>query len=117
VLDRRLEIETSANETNRAPDAPADTTTESILALKYLARGVETISTGFDTGSRVQVGGVGNAQRELDRWAIGSSVPCWFNPEQPEEVVVVRGFGGAYLFALVPLPVFLLGIWRVRSLT
>jgi hypothetical protein len=40
--------------------------------------------------------------------------PCWYNPDDPLEVIVLRGFGGAYLFALLPLPVFLLGVAGLR---
>jgi hypothetical protein len=81
-----------------------------LLALRYQARGVETISTGYDTGMRHR------PEKELERWAVGAAVPCWFDPEEPRDVVVVRGFGAAYLFALLPLPVFLFGVWRLGSL-
>jgi hypothetical protein len=88
---------------------------DKLLALRYQAAGVETISTGFDTGSRLEIGGGANAQRELSRWEIGATVPCWFDPENPKDVVVVPGFGGAYVFALFPLPVFLFGLWLIRA--
>ena len=29
--------------------------------------------------------------------------------------VVRRGFGGAYLFTLFPIPVFLFGVWSLRA--
>jgi hypothetical protein len=88
---------------------------DKLLALRYQAGGVETISTGFDTGSRLQVGGGAYARQELERWAVGATVPCWFDSADPKDVVVVPGFGGAYLFALLPLPVFLFGVWLLRS--
>ena len=112
VLDRRLKIETATSGTG------GSRTTEyfdKLLALRYQAAGVDTISTGFDTGSRLQIGGGANARQELERWAIGATVPCWFDPEDPRDVVVVPGFGGAYLFALFPLPVFLFGVWLLRT--
>ena len=71
------------------------------------------VSTGFDTGSRASVGGLGGALAEFSRWPIGSAVPCWFDPAHPEDVVVIRGFGGAYFFALFPLPLFLFGVWAI----
>jgi hypothetical protein len=81
-----------------------------VLALRYQAGGVETISTGSDTGMRPR------SEQERERWAPGAAVPCWFDPDDPGDILVVRGFGAAYLFALFPLPVFLFGVWRLRSL-
>jgi hypothetical protein len=106
----------SAAPAERPPSGGArrETTTYApLLALEYSADGRQMMSTGFDTGSRVSIGGVGGALEEFSRWPPGSTVPCWFDPEQPEDVVVVRGFGGAYLFALFPLPLFLFGAWAV----
>jgi uncharacterized repeat protein (TIGR01451 family) len=88
---------------------------DELLALRYQVGGVETISTGFDTGSRLEIGGGESAQRELSRWEIGATVPCWYDPQDPGDVVVVPGFGGAYLFALFPIPVFLFGLWLMRA--
>jgi uncharacterized repeat protein (TIGR01451 family) len=89
--------------------------TEKLLALRYQAGGVEAISTGLDTGSRLEMGGGANAWPELSRWPVGATVPCWFDPANPRDVVVVPGFGGAYVFALLPLPVFLFGLWLMRA--
>jgi hypothetical protein len=49
-------------------------------------------------------------------WTINSTVPCWYNPDDPSDVVVRNGFGGAYLFALFPLPVAAFGFYRTRAL-
>jgi hypothetical protein len=43
-------------------------------------------------------------------------VPCWYNPADPLDVVVRNGFGGAYLFALFPLPIAVFGLFRVRAM-
>jgi type IV secretory pathway VirB2 component (pilin) len=115
VLDRKLKIETATSGTGGSPATRTTEYFDKLLALRYQAAGVDTISTGFDTGSRLQIGGGANARQELERWAIGATVPCWFDPEDPRDVVVVPGFGGAYLFALFPLPVFLFGVWQLRS--
>lgn len=48
------------------------------------------------------------------RYALGATVPCWYDPADPTDVVVLRGFGGAYLFALFPVPVFLFGVALIR---
>jgi hypothetical protein len=85
-----------------------------VLALEYPVDGRSMISTGFDTGSRLTVGGLGGAVTEFSRWPPGATVPCWFDPAQPDDVVVIQGFGGAYVFALFPIPVFLYGVAAIR---
>jgi hypothetical protein len=112
ILGGRL----SAQTTTRSSTAPRRDTTNyvPVLGLRYEANGLETLSSGYDTGSRLGFGGQGGRTEELGRWSVGSRVPCWFNPDDPLDVVVVNGFGGAYLFALLPLPVFLLGLASLR---
>jgi hypothetical protein len=87
-----------------------------LLALRYQAGGEEIVSTGFQTGSHLRVGGRARAQSSLAGWPIGARVPCWFNPADRGDVVVRNGFGGSYLFALFPLPVAAFGVYRVRAL-
>ena len=95
------------------------TTTRSfqpLLALRYDADGKELISTGFDTGSFLRVGGRARAESDLAGWPIDATVPCWYNPTDQHDVVVRNGFGGAYLFTLFPLPIALFGFYRTRAL-
>lgn len=87
------------------------TTYQTMLMLEYDADGKSMISTGFDTGSRLSIGGLGGALTEYSRWPPGQRVPCWFDPAYPDDVVVIRGFGGAYAFAALPLLIFGLGVW------
>lgn len=87
-----------------------------VLGLRYAVNGQETFSTGFDTGSRLGVGPRGGRIHELDGMTIGATTDCWYNADDPLDVVVINGFGGAYVFALVPLPLFLLGLWRAKEL-
>jgi hypothetical protein len=83
-----------------------------VLGLRYEVDGRETFSSGYDTGSRVGIGGRSGREEELAAWGVGASVPCWYNPSNPHDIVVRTGFGGAYFFALLPLPVFLFGVWQ-----
>jgi hypothetical protein len=91
-----------------------ETTFVPVLGLKYAAGGREMYSSGFDTGSRLGVGSAGGRTGELDAWNVGAVTPCWFDPAEPHDVVVIRGFGGAYLFAVFPLPVFIAGVAIAR---
>jgi uncharacterized repeat protein (TIGR01451 family) len=121
IRDSRLRGETSASRppgtTTTAAQRPTTTQTttyQNVLALEYAVGGKAMVSSGFDTGSRLSIGGLGGALNEFSRWPIGQTVPCWFDPEHPDDVVVIRGFGGAYFFALFPLPLF---VYAVRAIT
>jgi Protein of unknown function (DUF3592) len=112
ILGGRLSAQTT---TRRATRPQEDTTNYvPVLGLRYEVNGQETFSSGYDTGSRLGIGGQGGRTKELTEWTVGSTVPCWYSPDDPLDVVVVNGFGGAYLFALLPLPVFLLGLAGLR---
>ena len=117
IIDSRLRTDTAPSaDRPRSSRARSETTTfEPLLALEYVADGKPMVSTGFDTGSRASIGGLGGALAEFSRWLIGGTVPCWFDPAHPEDVVVIRGFGGAYIFALFPLPLFLYGVWAIAG--
>ena len=83
------------------------------FAVRDIVDGHEVLSSGYDTGSSLRVGG-GKAQleKEFQEWTVGSRVVCWYDPNEPKSMVVKRGFGGAYLFALLPLFPFWMG-WRI----
>lgn len=85
-----------------------------LLALKYTAGDREIISTGHETGTRLSIGTGESAAAEYAQWTLGAAVPCWFNPSDPRDAIVIRGFGGAYFFALIPLPVFVFGVLGLR---
>jgi hypothetical protein len=117
ILGGRL----SAQSTTRSRPGTSGASTDDtnyvpVLGLRYVANGREVYSSGYDTGSRLGWGGRGGRTAELDRWTVGTATTCWYNPADPTDVVVRRGFGGAYVFALLPLPVFLIGVASVRSL-
>lgn len=53
------------------------------------------------------------------RYPPGARVPCWYDPNAPEQVVLFRGFAPSYLFGLFPLIFLLVGggglVWAIRS--
>ena len=114
ILDSFLDPSQSTSSGTDATGRRRTTTTttyQTLLMLEYDADGKPMVSTGFDTGSRLSIGGLGGAITEYSRWPPGQRVPCWFDPAHPEDVVVVRGFGGAYAFAALPLLALGLGVW------
>jgi hypothetical protein len=118
VLDSRLRIETSPSSTSASspPSRHQNTTTyEPLLALRHVENGREVIGTGYSTGSRLQIGLGSSTISEYERFKVGAQVPCWFDPGEPTRIMVLPGFGGAYVFALLPLGLLVGGVWALSS--
>jgi hypothetical protein len=81
-----------------------------VFALRYPIDGVETFSTGYTTTSALNFNTRVEAGSVFDRFKTGSTHPCWYDPRDPHTVVLARGPGGAYVFALLPIPVLLIGL-------
>lgn len=81
-----------------------------VFAMRYLVGDVETFSTGYTTASALNFNSRGGAGSVFERFATGTTHVCWYDPDDPKTVVLVRGPGGAYVFALLPIPVLLIGL-------
>ena len=81
-----------------------------VFAVRYLVDGVETFSTGYTTISAFNFNSRAGVGSVFERFAIGTTHPCWYDPQDPRTVVLVRGPGGAYVLALLPIPVLLIGL-------
>jgi hypothetical protein len=86
-----------------------------LFAVRYSVDGVETFSAGYTTASALSFNTRAGTGSVFDRFAIGSTHPCWYDPQDPRTVLLVRGPGGAYVFALLPIPVLLIGLSGLRS--
>lgn len=115
IIGRRETLQTDSAEgsTRRTRTAGSSSVTPE-FALRYQASGVEILSTGYDTGTSLRIGGRVTHEQEMRDWRVGKVIPCWYNPADPTDVVVRRGFGGAYFFALFPLPICWLGLQQLR---
>lgn len=80
--------------------------------MRYDVAGVETYSSGYTPSSTFNFNTASSARTTFERFVVGSSHPCWYDPRDPRTVLLARGPGGAYLFALFPLPVLALGVVR-----
>jgi hypothetical protein len=95
---------------SRSGDRERSESFRPVFAVRYLVDGVETFSTGYTTRSAVNFNSRAGAGSVFERFAIGSTHTCWYDPQAPKTVVLVRGPGGAYFFALLPIPVLLIGL-------
>ncbi len=114
ILDRREVIRT---ETRKEPGKrrQSSTTRTPEFALKYQAGEHEIISSGFDTGTSLHIGGQVVGKAAMESWVAGKTIPCWYDPADPANVVVRRGFGGAYIFFLIPLPILWFGLRQLQK--
>lgn len=76
---------------------------EPFVAVRFDRVGQRVFGVGFDSGSHLRAGGSSWPPDALQAFGPGAAVPCWYDPQDPARMVVVRGPGGAYLFALLPL--------------
>lgn len=114
ILDRREVIQTESHqETGKRRRTSTTRTPE--FALKYPAGDRAVISSGFDTGTSLHIGGQVMGKTAMDEWVAGKTIPCWYDPADPGNVVVRRGFGGAYIFYLLPLPILWFGWSQLRT--
>jgi Protein of unknown function (DUF3592) len=87
-----------------------------VFAVRYPVDGVEVYSSGYTTASALNFNSREGAGSVFERFAIGTDHPCWYDPQDPKTVVLARGPGGAYIFALLPIPVLLIGLSMLRGL-
>ena len=108
VVDRVLDSRTTSSSTRRSgPQAVYNPQ----LALRYASVTGERVAQGFGTDSRLSSASAARADALLARYAIGADIPCAIDDSDPRRGYVERGHGGAYFLALIPLPVFALGVW------
>jgi hypothetical protein len=118
VLSRRLDASSASSTSSRSTTSGRNQSRYAPeLALRYQAAGGAVLSTGYGSGSALRRGGLAEREKELEMWTPGATITAWHNPRDPRDVVVKRGYGGAYLFALLGLPAFLLGSWLILRLT
>jgi hypothetical protein len=116
VLSRRLDASSASSSSGSSTSRRDSSRYKPELALRYQVDSTSILSTGYDSGSALRRGGFAERKKELQTWALGTTIPAWYDPKDPRDVVVKRGYGGAYLFALFGVPPFLLGLWLTRRL-
>jgi len=86
-----------------------------LFALRYRTTAGETVSVGYATASALQFGSGNPTADALASLPRGATAPCWYDPDDPKQVVLIRQPGGAYWFALIPLATLVVGIVFLRT--
>lgn len=120
ILDRREIVqggETEYHKDGRRTRTGVTRTPE--FALKYQVGEREVISSGFETGPSLIIGSQILGKAEMNEWEAGKTIACWYDPGNPGDVIVRRGFGGKYIvfglfFGLLPLGILWFGFGQLR---
>jgi uncharacterized repeat protein (TIGR01451 family) len=86
------------------------------FAVSYTALDTETYASVTPPASSIKRNSIGPAQQQVERFAVGSVQPCWYDPNDLGMVLLMRGPGAAYLFALLPLAPLILFAWVLCGL-
>lgn len=86
-----------------------------LFALRYHTNRGDVVSVGYATASVLQFGRRNPTADALASLPRGATVPCWFDPDDPKQIVLIRHPGGAYWFALIPLVTLIVGIVFLRT--
>jgi hypothetical protein len=74
----------------------------------YTVDGQEYRIWAYDAG-RLYSSGRSGKQAVLDQFQIGQTYPCWYDPDDPGQSVLVRDFDWMLLFLLLPIIFMLIG--------
>ncbi|MFP5246722.1 MAG: DUF3592 domain-containing protein, partial [Thermoanaerobaculia bacterium] len=83
-------------------------------ALRYATAQGETVSIASAAASALQFGSPTPAQTALENLPRGESAPCWFDPDDPKQVVLDRSPGAGYLFALIPFATLIAAVAMLK---
>ena len=116
IVGRRELVQLVPDETKNDGQAASESSSATPqYALRYQVQGKEIISSGYDTGTSLRIGGRVMNGQEMRDWTVGTTIRCWYNPADPKEVIVRRGFCGSNFFGLLPIPLLLFGLSRLRQ--
>jgi hypothetical protein len=85
------------------------------FAVRYRVDDVDTYSISLPATTAISLGWIGFSQQQRDQYPAGSSHNCWFDPADVRTVLLVRGPGAAYFFALLPLMTLFYAAWILRG--
>lgn len=109
VLDSSVSIASLASTRPPAGARRADAVATPRFALRYSTPAGEIVSVSRETPSKTKRGGgFAEAAAALASAQPGATVRVWYDPANPQDVVLARGYGGAYFFAIIPAGVLLL---------
>lgn len=89
------------------------------LKIRYEASGRKIETWAYD-GGIIYSPNRASQQAIIDSFQVGSTYPCWYDRDRPEQAVLVRGHSrGAYLSLIFPIGLLVVGavgMWQMRRI-
>ncbi len=119
VLDKKLDSQTFDVAGGPGEPAKKQESYHPAIKIRFEAKGRNIETWAYD-GSRIYSPDRAAQQAIADSFQVGSTYPCWYDPDRPDQAVLVRGHTwGAYVFLIVPIALWTvgsLGIWLARTI-
>jgi hypothetical protein len=107
ILDKKIKGVAGSTRSSRGTTTYLDP----LVAVRFIAGGKERFAAGSIAGGSFLSGGEKSAIKKLDRYELGKSYPCWFDPEDPHVFVLTRSLSWSwYLLGMAPLLLFLISL-------
>ena len=121
VLDKKLDTETFPTAAPRGGNGPPKESYRPQVKVRYEVDGRKFEVWAYNA-TRVYSEDKAAQQAVIDSFQVGSTRPCWYDPDSPDQAVLVRGHvWGAYAFLILPLGLMAVGAagafvaWMISS--
>ncbi len=121
VLDRKLETQTFDLPGERGQGIKKEESYKPAIKIRYDASGRKIETWAYD-GTRIYSPDRAVQQALVDSFQVGSTYPCWYDPDRPDQAVLVRGHSwGAYISLILPIGFWIVGgvgvliAWKMLS--
>jgi hypothetical protein len=121
VLDKRLDSEMFRAALKGGGQGKESPSYRPAIQIRYEVNGQKFEVWAYD-GFGVYSSDKAAVQARVDRFQVGATYPCWYDPDRPDQAVLERGnIGGAYAALILPVGLLTVGgigmviAWKLAS--
>ncbi len=109
VLDQRLDTQEFPDAGQKPAGAGPKESYRPMVKIRYEVNGRKLEAWTYDAAG-IYNNNKATQQTILDNFPVGSIQPCWYDPDRPQQAVLVRGYAvAAYFFLIFPAVFLILG--------
>jgi hypothetical protein len=109
VLDKRLDTQMFQNAAKSGGLGGVSPGYRPVIQIRYEVNGRKYEVWAHDTLG-VFSSDKAAVEARIDRFQVGATYPCWYDPDRPDQAVLERGqVGGAYAWLILPLGLLTVG--------
>jgi Protein of unknown function (DUF3592) len=118
VLDRRLAVSMGEQVVHVSPDTGNETRQVPVyhpeIQIRYKVDGHTYEVWTYDAIARTSTDRAAQ-QAIVDRFQVGATYPCWYDPDRPDRAILVRGHAwGIYFVLIAPVMFLVVGVAGIR---